>query len=56
MSPVVAQIDFNRPQEKGIDLARRKRKQVVMISAHRCKTCVELASPVLVDQDFHFQN
>ena len=26
------------------------------VSARRCKTCLELASLVLVDQDFHFQN
>jgi hypothetical protein len=26
------------------------------VSAQRCKTCLELASLVLVDQDFHFQN
>ena len=26
------------------------------VSARRCKTCLELTSLVLVDQDFHFQN
>ena len=26
------------------------------VSARRCKTCLELASLVLVDQDVHFQN
>ena len=35
MSPVVAQIDFNRPQEKGIDLERRERKQVAMRYLHK---------------------
>ena len=31
-------------------------RTTVEVSAQRCKTCVELASPVLVDRDFHFQN
>ena len=48
MSLVVVWIDSNRPQEKVIVLECRKRNQV-------CKTCLELASLVLVDQDFHFQ-